>query len=158
MPIYMTTRKGVPQPVRLAAYGRKPGAAVIIDATQPVAVDDDHDEGTYTQPYVPSPIEPSSSPSPRIAYDPNPPSGVPAPDSGLYVSPRQVDIHKKSETAALWVGVPFLAFMAFSPRLPSWMKIAAGAGAVAAFVVNSGLLATWDALERGEPGPFSENR
>ena len=71
------------------------------------------------------------------------------------ISSRQKAVHQSSEALAVWVGVPFFAYLALNSRLPGWARLLSAAFGVGTLVVDGGLLATWAAKAEGKEGPYS---
>ena len=68
------------------------------------------------------------------------------PNTGsLTVSKRQKTVHLVSESAAVFVGAPFLLWLAFKPNreIQPWEKAGLVGFAAATLLVDGGLLLTW---------------
>lgn len=153
MPIYYTRNRAFPRALQMGAnaYGRRPSAA---DIDQPPEATpgssgvnpeyenqpDDDADAVYS--------EPGSSPAPiqTVTNEGAPRSG------GVWISPEQVGVHKTSEAAAVFLGIPFMLWLAMQKDLPPWARWGAFAFAAGTLYVDGGLLHTWKLKEKGEAG------
>lgn len=62
---------------------------------------------------------------------------------GTCISPRQRQVHVASETVAVLVIAPFLAYLAQRRALPTWARVGAAAVAVGTLVVDGWLLSRY---------------
>lgn len=73
----------------------------------------------------------------------------------VLVSERQLQVHKLTEAASLYLQVPFMIYLATRKELPAWARLTSALLAIAVVVVDGGLLATWKAKATGGVGPFA---
>jgi len=76
------------------------------------------------------------------------------PDGTVTISPRQLKVHRTFETLAVFAQAPFMLYLASQKKLPGWARLGCLAIAGVTLYVDGGLLATWAAGKRGEPGVF----
>lgn len=67
-------------------------------------------------------------------------SHVPSIIGAICISPSQRKLHTAAETLALFLVVPFMAYLAQSKRLPGWARATAGLVGLSTLVVDGYLL------------------
>jgi hypothetical protein len=77
-----------------------------------------------------------------------PRTGLAEPD--VYtITPTQRNVHVTFEALAVFVAVPFTAYLAFSPRLKPWERTGLAAMTLATLVVDGGLLYSYLKKKKG---------
>lgn len=156
MPIYYSRQRVFPRALQ-SGYGRKPSAQDVVDPANPtpgpVQEPGSHDQAPE---YAPLPDEDADHSQPLEPVQAPAQEAPSIPPGHMLITPEQVDIHKKSEALAVFLGIPFMLWLAMNKDLPSWARWGAGIFAAGTLYVDGGLLHSWEKKERGEPGMWGQ--